>query len=73
MALPPAARHGSSRSGPGSRRRGESKPELRIVEAQQALGNDATDSLVSNGVIDSQTSNVEAEVDRLLGNQLTAN
>lgn len=47
--------------------------ELRIVEAQQALGNDAADSLLSNGVIDSQATSVEAEVDRLLENRLTSN
>jgi hypothetical protein len=47
--------------------------KLRIVEAQQALGKDAADSLLSNGVIDSQATNVEAEVDRLLENQLTSN
>lgn len=47
--------------------------ELRIVEAQQVLGNDAADSLLSNGVIDSDASNVEAEVDQLLENQLISN
>jgi predicted XRE-type DNA-binding protein len=47
--------------------------ELRIVEAQQALGNDIADSLLGNGNIDGQATNVEAEVDRLLENQLTSN
>ena len=47
--------------------------ELRIVEAQQALGSDPAELLLGNGVIDSKSTNVEAEVDRLLENQLTSN
>ena len=47
--------------------------ELRIVEAQQALGNDIADSVLGNGNIDGQATNVEAEVDRLLENQLASN
>ncbi len=47
--------------------------ELRIVEAQQALGSDPAESLLGNEVIDSQSADVEAEVDRLLGNEVTTN
>ena len=47
--------------------------ELRIVEAQQALGSDPAESLLSNTGSDNSTTNVEAEVDRLLGSQLATN
>lgn len=46
--------------------------ELRIVEAQQALGSDPAESLLGNGPSDG-TAAVEAEVDRILGHQVTAN
>ncbi len=47
--------------------------ELRIVEAQQALGSDPAESFLGNAGNDNSTTNVEAEVDRLLGSQLATN
>lgn len=47
--------------------------ELRIVEAQQALGSDPAESLLSNGESDNSAVNVESEVDRLLGSRLATN
>lgn len=47
--------------------------ELRIVEAQQALGNDPAISLLNNSVSETTSINVESEVDRILGNQVTEN
>ena len=43
--------------------------ELRIVEAQQALGSGMAESVLNNQLSDADTSDVEQEVDRLLGQQ----